>query len=160
MLGQEGRAHHFRTAHFFIEGVDQIAPPEFFRMFFVQIDPLVFDGREQLRCGLELLDIDTTVLQNQIPEGHRPPLSPEIHFGLTELDLRGPECLLEHRLEEALHQVHIVAVVPICGIPFDHGELLKMIRTDTLVAVTPGKLEHMLESADHETLQVSLGCNP
>ena len=51
-------------------------------------------------------------------------------------------------------------VVGIGLVELEHGELGVVARREPLVAEHPPDLEHLLEAADHEPLQVQLRCDP
>jgi hypothetical protein len=58
---------------------------------------------------------------------------------------------------QILHQDHEVAIVGVGLVELEHGELGVVTRREALVAKDASDLEHLLEAADDETLQVELG---
>ena len=59
--------------------------------------------------------------------------------------------------DELLGELHHVVVVAVRLVELEHRELGVVPRGQALVAEHPGDLEHPLEPADHEPLQVELG---
>jgi hypothetical protein len=61
---------------------------------------------------------------------------------------------------QLLGERHHVAVVGVGLVELEHGELGVVAWRQPLVAEHAGDLEHLLETADGEPLQVQLGCDP
>jgi len=64
--------------------------------------------------------------------------------------------LREHRFDER----HEVAIVSIRRVELDHREFGVVSGRDPFVTEVAIDFEHLLETADHEPLQVQFGCNP
>ena len=59
--------------------------------------------------------------------------------------------------QHVLGEVHQVVVVPVRGVELEHRELGVVPHRDAFVAEAPVDLEHALEAADDQPLQVQLG---
>ena len=71
--------------------------------------------------------------------------------------LRRPRRLARRVAQDLLGEVHQVVVVPVRRVELHHRELGVVADRDSLVAKAPVDLEHALEAADDEALQVELG---
>ena len=65
--------------------------------------------------------------------------------------------LLDHMADQLLIEVHQVVVVPVGRVELHHGELGVVADADAFVAEVAVDLEHALETADQQALQVQLG---
>ena len=90
--------------------------------------------------------------------GHRQPVErPAEVDGLALVgDRRGAEHALRDLAEQRLGEVHQVAVVPVRLVELEHRELGVVPRRDAFVAEVAVDLEHLLEAADDQPLEVQL----
>ena len=70
---------------------------------------------------------------------------------------RGPEQSWASAGHQLLEEHHGVGVVGVGLVELEHGELGIVAGRDALVAEDAADLEHLLEAADHQPLQVELG---
>ena len=78
----------------------------------------------------------------------------EVHDMLAIGDLQRPEHVLRHGAKQHLGEVHEVAVVAVSLVEFHHRELGIVARGNALVPEVAVDLEHALESAHHQALEV------
>ena len=85
----------------------------------------------------------------------------QTHEGLAEVEdlvsvghVGGAEHRLRQLAEQLFGQVHVVAVVCVGLIELEHGELGVMTGRDTFIAEVAVDLEHLLEAANYQTLEV------
>ncbi len=91
--------------------------------------------------------------------GHRrpPPRWREVQRASLVDDGGRAEHVEREARDELLDERHDVAVVGVGLVELERGELGIVARRQALVAEQPADLEHLLEAADHEPLQVELG---
>jgi len=83
----------------------------------------------------------------------------QIDFAALIADDGGAQHFARDFGEQLLGEIHQVFVIPIGLVEFDHGELGVVARRNPFVAEVAVDLEHLLEAAHHQTLQVQLRCN-
>ncbi len=96
-------------------------------------------------------------LVERVGQPNAGPGSLEIDAVASELDLRRPEHLERHVLDELLDPLHRVPVVGVGLVPLEHRELGLVLVGDALVAKVLAELVDALEPADDEALEVELG---
>ena len=97
------------------------------------------------------------VLLDEVDEGGPGPRRREVDLAPLVGDDRRTRDLGGEVGDELLGQLHHVAVVGIGLVQLEHRELGVVPGRQSLVAEHPGQLEHPLEPADDEALEVQLG---
>jgi hypothetical protein len=72
------------------------------------------------------------------------------------LEHLGAQRLARRVAQQALGEVHQAAVVRVGLVELHHGEFGVVARAEALVAEVAVDLEHLLEAADHQALEVQL----
>ena len=94
--------------------------------------------------------------------GHREPIERIAELDRCALirDRRRAENLLRDLTHQLLGQIHQITIIAVCLVELEHREFGIVPRRDAFVAKVPVDLEHFLEAADDEALQIELGRNP
>ncbi len=81
----------------------------------------------------------------------------QVHRAALVGELQAARRLRGRIAHELLGEVHQVAVVPVGRVELHHRELWVVAHRDAFVAEVAVDLEHALEAADHQALEVELG---
>ena len=99
---------------------------------------------------------DVGVCVDRLADGHARERLAQVHFTALIRQLKrthGPLCRVA---QQVFGEAHQILVVPVRRVELHHRELGVVPHADAFVAETPVDLEHALEAADDQALQVQL----
>ena len=123
----------------------------------VRLDARRPGRRPQLLDRHPHVDVHPRVLLHQVGEGGPPPGRGEVELPAAVGEPGRPQQDDGQLCHQLLGEGHEVGVVGVGLVELEHGELGVVAGGDALVAEHPSDLEHLLEAAHHQPLQVELG---
>ena len=156
VVGDEDRPPQFGFGGLLVQLQDQLAGA----VVVLDRDVPLRAHPHQLVAGRVEVDGQAAVLGQQLQQGGPPPRHRQVQFPAVVLQRGGTAHLHGQVGHQLLDQLHDVGVVGVRLVQLEHRELGVVTGRQTLVAEHPGDLEHPLEAAHGEPLEVQLGGDP
>ena len=116
-------------------------------------------GRSERGSIGKVLEVDARAPQGLLTQADPAPGRREVYGVLAEGDDSAPQRLQRHACHHLLYHLHHVIVVGVGLVALQEGELRVVVLVDALIAEHAANLEHPVQPADDETLEVELRCD-